>query len=1493
MIPKFPSLLIISFTLGCMAYAAEPNSVYLGDEPFTRHELTLAEALPSGRDLTLHFGIQGGEIRQEWAAVPGEGLVAERVDVSALVIEDGRLNGEVDVWIGVEGAMYRGVYTLDLPLGDGAVESSYTGHHSVRTRNMVFLTDELLVTPEQVRLFTYGDRVEGSVVGHYEAPASDARPTAFTLHSGHLLEGPLSITRYVTIGFEIDGGEVSNVTFDHGRDSDSFTWSAEILEHNLLYAGDMVSGTISVEITGGSPRTHNGIYDISFEGQVSNNEVTGSISSLRDGAPARNTFLTGSAAGLYEPENESIYILDLEGGIESGNPLRLNLLYRDGSFVGGVAMHPDVAHRFDVDPGELLVAGGGLEGSVRVFYTGVYLVAAPHPFEVDYTLDVSGEGAVLQGVFSCYFGEVTPVGGAVAGVARGGAALGAAYAVDEALDWPAWNGPDSNMAAPRGEHSLVENLNDAQLLWRSEHVPPGRAQTTRYGEGNITRYIERGGAAGGGSSPVVAHGMVYQYFFRPHGDDLAGYPASQMASGNRTLGPEMWALEAEDVVLAIDAATGATVWKTAVPGGRYHGWDGTGSAKGAYTAKAAAGHGRVYVHGSNNRTFGFDAYTGELLWTRSTGNRYAVALDGMVVFSGRDLRALDADSGEPLWEVPDAGADSASPLHWRHEGASYIITGNSSGRVVCVKAETGEVRWEISDAGNNEYTMSVGEGHLLLNVGGRGGEPARLGAYAITPQAAVHAWSLEGNHGYNAVRGTIPAIADGRVYFQSDGSTALMLDLATGDILGSAGNSWRSGFTQWFDDRLIIQNDAMHSDTPLNLFLADGASFSRLAPQWRPPFRDTSSYTPVLTSHAYADGRLFIRGARGIYALDLRIPAEGEGPPVLETRAPGATGHDSAILRAFLRDGASDIHVRLYYGTSDGGTDASAWAHSVDLGVRPLGGLEHTLTALEDETSYFYRFRAENGEGTVWTPSSGQFTTGAIPPPDPPVIVRGPEDRDAWFGGIVQFAVTAQGGEPMEFQWRRDGVALDDGPRVSGARSSVLVLSDLRPSDIGDYDVAVSNADGTEISNPAFLALSEPVAPSVTTHPAGGTFESGAVVHLTVKAEGSAPFVFQWRHNGRELSDGAGITGSNSDTLTILGASLLHEGLYDVAVVNPAGEAVSGAAMVKVAVSPSADAVLAEWNFNHFEETTTTDGFGETVDADFGAGVLHIQSATSVGTNFRRETGGGTSLNAAVGTPAGGSIELRRGERWNNGTVEFRFDMTGHEAAFVSFAYRTSGSLPRTAVVEWSADGGVSYTEHSVLTNADYGSFTVIELDFAGISALEDVSDARVRLRYSADGGSASTGRSAAFDNVRVEARRVGSGYDDWRVARWGDAEYPDGEPGADPWRRGIANLVEYGLGLDYLEESHAGLLKAGEDGRLHFTRRGDSGLLLVIEESADLAAPAWNVVAFLEPGAVAWSGIALVTEEIDGPVRRVTVAPPENPSAGTPRFWRLRVQFP
>jgi hypothetical protein len=113
------------------------------------------------------------------------------------------------------------------------------------------------------------------------------------------------------------------------------------------------------------------------------------------------------------------------------------------------------------------------------------------------------------------------------------------------------------------------------------------------------------------------------------------------------------------------------------------------------------------------------------------------------------------------------------------------------------------------------------------------------------------------------------------------------------------------------------------------------------------------------------------------------------------------------------------------------------------------------------------------------------------------------------------------------------------------------------------------------------------------------------------------------------------------------------------------------------------------------------------------------------------------------------------------------------------------------------------------------------------------------------------------------------------------------------PWKRGIPNILDYALGLDHLESPHSGLPQ-GRGEALRFTRRAEAEFLLLVEESDDLTAGSWEIIAFLEPGSGTWTAVAdraIIAEEADGPIYHVTVNPTSPSLPGTPRFWRVTVE--
>jgi uncharacterized repeat protein (TIGR03803 family) len=78
----------------------------------------------------------------------------------------------------------------------------------------------------------------------------------------------------------------------------------------------------------------------------------------------------------------------------------------------------------------------------------------------------------------------------------------------------------------------------------------------------------------------------------------------------------------------------------------------------------------------------------------------------------------------------------------------------------------------------------------------------------------------------------------------------------------------------------------------------------------------------------------------------------------------------------------------------------------------------------------------------------------------------------------------------------------------------------------------------------------------------------GANVFFSVAVIGNAPFAYQWKENGTNLTDGGNISGSATRVLTILNVGLANSGLYSVLVTNTGNSVLSDGAALGVIESP-------------------------------------------------------------------------------------------------------------------------------------------------------------------------------------------------------------------------------------------------------------------------------------------------------------------------------------
>jgi outer membrane protein assembly factor BamB len=347
--------------------------------------------------------------------------------------------------------------------------------------------------------------------------------------------------------------------------------------------------------------------------------------------------------------------------------------------------------------------------------------------------------------------------------------------------------------------------------------------------------------------------------------------------------PIMFATKGKDVAVCIDAATGRTLWRKTIPGGRYFAMNGrNGSTKGWYTTNPAAGKGAFYFGTSADVEYALDADTGETIWKRHLGQTNGRAVIGDVMVRGeRTLRGYDLKTGKTRWEVKDAGERSAIPARWKRGGKEYIIVANSAGEIRCVDPGDGKVLWTEKGAGNNDLSVSVRGDYLLCNGDQARKGPGELTCYRLSLKGAEHQWTIPSSTFQYRPKAAPAAMTDTHAFVRTRKPEGLaVVELKSGKIVSfPKAQLGSSGYVQWMDGRVSLQPDGSHSRTPLQWFdVTNPGETKQLGDIWRTRHGTTSSYYPILISHPMVDGRVYIRGRFGIHCYDLRNKWNEDGP---------------------------------------------------------------------------------------------------------------------------------------------------------------------------------------------------------------------------------------------------------------------------------------------------------------------------------------------------------------------------------------------------------------------------------------------------------------------------------------------------------------------------------------------------------------------------------------------------------------------------------------
>jgi outer membrane protein assembly factor BamB len=457
--------------------------------------------------------------------------------------------------------------------------------------------------------------------------------------------------------------------------------------------------------------------------------------------------------------------------------------------------------------------------------------------------------------------------------------------------WPSFWGPTLDMAS-QPQPKLIEDFAQAKPLWRSEAYV-----LTGYGNAPDSRYMSRAlntGNGGGGSSPVVADSTVYMYFYQPCQETppaTEGNPYwanafkdfnAQMEAVKANEREKNWVLNhvrplADDVIVAIDAATGATTWTTVLPLRSPNVQ--THKNRAPSPVPLVVGD-TVYVPNIESRLYALDRATGKLKWEspatfdpaakrnyKNVGpaNPSPVILGGTLLWAGR---GWDPATGQEKWKMPEG--HQSYLLRWTKDGKDRVLVIQwYENQVLCLDPADGKQLWKQGLGLMASAPLdAVLSGDILVAVpkGEKGAKPQVTG-FKISDTGLTEIWRDQAIQNDENLPITL---ADGKAYVLG-AAYIRILDIATGKQVGELkGGDYAPGSNAWMGvvgDRFLLIPEGQHGTAK---YVFTNRELKNLGPLWHPTHTPTTAYNSQPIIAPIVDGRVFMRGGDGVYCYDLR-----------------------------------------------------------------------------------------------------------------------------------------------------------------------------------------------------------------------------------------------------------------------------------------------------------------------------------------------------------------------------------------------------------------------------------------------------------------------------------------------------------------------------------------------------------------------------------------------------------------------------------------------
>ena len=415
-------------------------------------------------------------------------------------------------------------------------------------------------------------------------------------------------------------------------------------------------------------------------------------------------------------------------------------------------------------------------------------------------------------------------------------------------NWPQWRGP---RGAAIGTASSYPDAWSAKnhIAWKTEI--PGR----------------------GHSSPVVWGNRVY-LTTAIEGERIPGRQAPDHLGYDLKPGylhPDSVGVDYRHAlkVLALDAATGALVWERTVYDGPVH--DNRHRSNTYASASVATDGAMVYVSFESEGFYAFDV-DGTLRWKVSFGGMAKAGLgpgtspvlyEELVILqgdlemgSGSFIVGLDRMTGKQVWRTERQNRRSwATPLLVETAGRTELLASGAEA-VIAYDPRTGRELYR-TDGTRSHPIPSFVAGHGLVFA--TAGSQAKV-ALAIRPgvDGEVDGSRVAWRHNKGTAYVASPILYGDYLYLLSDAGIVTCLDARTGRLIYEGGRvpvpaTFRASPVA-FGDKILLTSD-------------EGDTFVLRAGPVHEILRTNSIDEPVWASPALANGMVFIRGARHLFAI--------------------------------------------------------------------------------------------------------------------------------------------------------------------------------------------------------------------------------------------------------------------------------------------------------------------------------------------------------------------------------------------------------------------------------------------------------------------------------------------------------------------------------------------------------------------------------------------------------------------------------------------------